>query len=118
MTKPTNIAPLSDLEKAVVAKLVTARFPLYTASKRFARDLDAGHVTRLSDRGRAFLAYVTHRFRRQYDLSADEQRWVETWLNWREPETHAPAPVREQASLKGNKWQLDLFPAPTAKPKS
>jgi hypothetical protein len=79
---PPNVALLSELEKAIVAKLVTARFPPYTASKRFARDLADGHITRLSDRGRGFLAYVANRFRRQYQLSAEEEQWVKGWLEW------------------------------------
>ncbi len=74
-------APLTELERGIVRKLSEARFPPYTASKRFARDLAAGYVVNLSDRGRAFLAFIVHRFRRQYQLSEDEWQWVRQWLN-------------------------------------
>jgi hypothetical protein len=77
--------PLTDIESAIVAKLVTARFPPYSASKRFARDLGAGYVKELSPKGRKFLAYVVNRFRRQYALTDEQQAWVAEWLNWSEP---------------------------------
>jgi hypothetical protein len=73
--------PLTDLERSIVAKLSLASFPPATASKRFARDLAAGYVKELSSKGRKFLAYVVHRFRRQYMLTDAEQRWVNGWLN-------------------------------------
>jgi len=69
--------PLSEVEKAIVRKLATARYPPATASKRFVRDLSSGYVRDLSERGRAFLAFVAHRFRRQYRLDAGELAWVE-----------------------------------------
>lgn len=72
--------PLTDLEKSIAKKLVGARFPPYSASKRFARDLGDGYIKELSDKGRAFMAYVVHRFRRQYTLTSDEQMWVDQWL--------------------------------------
>lgn len=74
-------APLSDLERGIVSKLSNVRFPPYTASKRFARDLASGYVVNLSDRGRAFLAFIVHRFRRQLQLSEEEWQWVRQWLN-------------------------------------
>jgi hypothetical protein len=73
--------PLTDVERSIVAKLSLARFPPATASKRFAGDLAAGYVKELSSKGRKFLAYVVHRFRRQYSLTDAEQRWVDGWLN-------------------------------------
>lgn len=70
-------SPISGLEKSIIAKLGTATYPPATASKRFVRDLNAGYIRELSDRGRAFLAFVAHRFRRQYSLTAEEWAWVE-----------------------------------------
>lgn len=82
--------PLSELESAIVAKLVTANFPPYSASKRFARDLEAGCVKALSSKGRKFLAFVVNRFRRQYALTEAEKAWVQEWINWQDPTNQAP----------------------------
>lgn len=32
-----------------------------------------------SDKGRAFMAFIAHRFRRQYVLTAEEMAWIEQW---------------------------------------
>jgi hypothetical protein len=85
--------PLTDLETAIAAKLATARFPSYSASKRFARDLGDGHVKALSSKGRRFLAYVVNRFRRQYALSSEEKAWVNEWINWQDESKPAAAPL-------------------------
>ncbi len=74
---------MTEIEQSIAQKLVTARFPPGTASKRFVRSLEAGYIRELSDRGRAFLAFVTHRFRRQYQLTSEEQAWVNEWLSRR-----------------------------------
>jgi len=68
--------PLSDLEKTLVAKVCTATFPPGTAAKRFMGDLRAGYIKQLSENGRCFLAFIAHRFRRQYQLTEDEWAWV------------------------------------------
>lgn len=70
---------MTETEKAIAAKLCTARFPSSSASKRFARDLGDGYIKALSPKGRKFMAFVAHRFRRQYRLSNDEQEWVNHW---------------------------------------
>ena len=72
--------PLNDLEKGLAAKVSGASFPPGTASKRFARDLGSGCIGGLSANGRMFFAYVAHRFRRQYQLTHQEQAWVDFWL--------------------------------------
>ena len=82
--------PLTLLEQEIVRKLCQARFPPYSASKRFARDLGQGYVKQLSTNGRRFLAYVVHRFRRQYQLTREESQWVAEWLA-REAEQEPPA---------------------------
>lgn len=93
-------APLTELEKSIAAKLCSARFPPYSASKRFARDLGDGHIKELSDRGRKFMAYVVHRFRRQYRLTAEETTWV---LEWKDREI----PVDSKPDSKPPKRQKD-----------
>jgi hypothetical protein len=84
--------PLSGVELSIVAKLGRASFPPATASKSFARNLCDGYVKELSSRGRRFLAFVAHRFRRQYSLSEEEKRWVAEWINHEE----APSPIVEE----------------------
>lgn len=68
---------LSEQEKSIYRKVQTARFPPATASKSFMQG-DA-NVLRWSDRGRAFMAYIAHRFRRQYTLTFEEWEWVAKW---------------------------------------
>jgi hypothetical protein len=74
------MTPLSDFEKALAAKVCGASMQAFSASKRFARDFNAGHTRQLSDKGRGFLAFVAHRYRRQYQLSQEEQAWVKQWI--------------------------------------
>lgn len=83
--------PLTELEKGIAAKLARASFPPATASKRFARDLAAGYVRELSDRGRMFLAWVVYRFRLQYTLNPAEQVWVSQWLSKKDAAAALPA---------------------------
>jgi hypothetical protein len=73
--------PLTQTERHIVAIVSRASFPPATASKRFMRDLASGQISKLSHRGRCFLAFVAHRFRRQYVLPDDEWKWVMTWLH-------------------------------------
>lgn len=71
------LTPLDDMEKALYRKVQTANFPLATSSKRFMQG-DAEFI-RWSDKGRAFMAFIAHRFRRQYMLNAEELAWIEKW---------------------------------------
>jgi hypothetical protein len=76
MDRTSERTPLTEIEKSIVAKLSMATFPPGTASKRFVRDLSCGYIAQLSERGRTFLAFVAHRFRRQYELTAKEWAWI------------------------------------------
>jgi hypothetical protein len=67
---------INALERGIIAKLATATYPPATASKRFVRDLSTGYIKQLSERGRAFLAHVAHRFRRPYELTQEEWAWI------------------------------------------
>lgn len=68
---------LTQLEKAIYRKVSGASFPPATASKRFMQgDAD---VLKLSDKGRRFMAFIAHRFRRQYALTEEEWAWVNQW---------------------------------------
>lgn len=81
---PEKFAPLTDLEKSLVAKLSTASFPPATATKRFAADLAEGHIRQLTDKGRRFLAFTALRFRRQYTITQEERAWIDHWLALKE----------------------------------
>lgn len=68
---------LDQLEKAIYRKVSGASFPPATASKRFMQgDAD---LLKLSDKGRRFMAFIAHRFRRQYVLTEEEWAWVDKW---------------------------------------
>jgi hypothetical protein len=81
----TDRTPLTPLEQEIARKYSGASFPPATAAKRFARDIEGGYVRNLSDKGRSFMAYLVHRYRRQYKLTADEQAWVDEWKAWTPP---------------------------------
>jgi hypothetical protein len=71
-----EMLPLDEMERSIVEKLSRARFVPATSEKRFVRDLSSGYIKRLSDGGRSYLAYIANRFRRQYQLSAEQWAWV------------------------------------------
>lgn len=69
--------PMSELEKGLVEKLQrSVTFPPATSYKRFVRDLSP--TSQLSDRGRMYLGFIAHRFRRQWTPTAEEAEWVRT----------------------------------------
>jgi len=73
---PCPFCGITELERGIIKKLARATYPPATASKRFVRDLSSGYISQLSEKGRAFLAFVAHRFRRQYELTQEEWIWV------------------------------------------
>jgi hypothetical protein len=102
----TDRTELTELEKGIARKYSGASFPPATAAKAFARNLELGHTTHLSSKGRAFLAYCVQKYRRQYKLTADEQAWVDEWKAWTPPpvvpkekkvKAAKPEVVREQS---------------------
>jgi hypothetical protein len=130
MTSAGSQSPITELEWSIIKKLGTATYPPYTASKRFVRDLSSGHIVQLSDRGRAFLAFIAHRFRRQYTLNDQEWSWVRLYLNRRTPVPtgkdilntlkDANGYIALGATLAGQivpigKWVVNEFKALTAK---
>lgn len=74
--KGKNYAPLSEIESSIVKTVSRASFPIASGPKRFIGDLQAGYSKQLSDGGRAYLAWIANRFRRQYQLSAEQLQWV------------------------------------------
>lgn len=87
--------PLTEIERGIVEKLSRASFPPATASKRFVRNLSDGYVKELSGKGRRFLAFVVHKFRRQYTLNEAEWAWVREWQSWQAPEESLPYSLRK-----------------------
>lgn len=84
------------MKHSIIAKVSTARFPPATASKRFIGDLSAGYIQQLSERGRRFLAFIAHRFRRQYELTEAEWAWVNEQLS---ASTKRMTPIEFQGTL-------------------
>ena len=83
---------LTDLENKIAEKLGRCSYPPATASKAFARNLSEGYVKELSDRGRSFMAFVAHRFRRQSHYTEEEWAWINKWLAWKETPAEEPMP--------------------------
>lgn len=70
-------SPLSELERSIVSVVCGASFPPATAAKRFIMRLAGKEIQYLTPRGRWFLAYIAHRFRRQYALTVEQWQWVD-----------------------------------------
>lgn len=83
---PKIKTPISEFERELIAVVSTARFVPNTGPKRFIRDLRAERIVNLTERGRWYLAFVAHRFRRQYALTPEQWAWVNEKLN--EKQTH------------------------------
>lgn len=77
MSQAKTINYMDETEKSLYQKVSKANFPPGTAIKRFMKnDPD---LLMLSDRGRKFLAFIAHRFRRQYFLTEEELQWISQW---------------------------------------
>lgn len=87
---------LSEIEQGIAKKIGGARYPPATASKRFAQNCAGGYIKELSPQGRRFMAFIAHRYRRQYALTSAELDWISEWLQYEEYEVPAaPKPVEE-----------------------
>lgn len=75
--------PLTLGEMALVGKLQECSFPPGGSHKRFVRGLTMD--SELSDRGRQYLAYIAHRYRRQWKPNAEEFEWIAKWGTWIQP---------------------------------
>lgn len=70
--------PMTLTEMMIVDKIQQhVRFPPATSPKRFIRRLTM--QSELSDRGRQYLAWIAHRFRRQWQPTEEEFAWIVTW---------------------------------------
>ncbi len=69
--------PISAIELSIASKMqVNVTFPPGHSHKRFIRDLSEKSL--LTDRGRQYLAFIAHRYRRQFFqfLHDDEIEWI------------------------------------------
>lgn len=64
------------MEQSIIDVIKHASFPPATAAKRFVNDLADGYIHNLTPGGRRFLAFIAHRFRRQYTLTLEQWQWV------------------------------------------
>lgn len=71
--QPAELAMVEKIQGAVT-------FPPGGSHKSFIGRLTADSM--LTDRGRNYLAYIAHRYRKQWKASADEARWIEKWKNF------------------------------------
>lgn len=70
-------SPISPVELSIARKMQRmVTFPPATASKRFVHALS--EKSQITDKGRRFLAFIAHRFRRQWISAAtdEEFNWV------------------------------------------
>jgi hypothetical protein len=71
----TQIEPVEWLIAFKMQSAVT--FVPGSSHKRFIRELSVN--SQLTDRGRAYLAYIAHRYRRQWKPSQEEFEWIVRW---------------------------------------
>ena len=72
---------LSVTEILLIEKLQRCvKFAPFCAHKRFVRQLSAS--SKLSDLGRAYLAFIAHRYRRQWAASDEEFEWILRWKKY------------------------------------
>jgi hypothetical protein len=73
---------MSDVEKTVVRHLQAwVTFVPGSSHKRFVLHLNP-ETSQLSDRGRNYLAYIAHRYRRQWTATDEEFEWIVAWNTW------------------------------------
>lgn len=73
--------PITDFERQIITTVSRATFIPGTGPKRFIRDCYSGHIKQLTEKGRWYLAFIAHRFRKQYALTAEQMAWVTEQLN-------------------------------------
>jgi hypothetical protein len=74
--------PLDAIEQGIVRKLqANVSFSPGHSHKRFIGDLHP-EKAQFSDRGRAYLAYIAHRYRRQWKATHEESCWIVRWASY------------------------------------
>lgn len=74
----TQITPEEWIMAAKIQASVV--FPVGHSHKRFMRELTDKAM--LTDRGRQYLAYIAHRYRRQWQATQSELAWISKWGEW------------------------------------
>jgi hypothetical protein len=74
--------PMDAIEQGILRKLQAhVTFVPASSHKRFIHDLNPDR-SQLSDRGRAYLAYIAHRYRRQWKATHEEFCWIVRWASY------------------------------------
>lgn len=74
--------PMDAIEQGIVRKLqANVTFVPASSHKRFVRDLNP-EKSQLSDNGRAYLAYIANRYRRQWKATHEEFCWIVQWCRY------------------------------------
>jgi len=74
--------PMDAIEQGIVRKLQGyVTFVPASSHKRFIHDLIPDR-SQLSDRGRAYLAYIAHRYRKQWKATHEEFCWIVRWASY------------------------------------
>jgi hypothetical protein len=75
---------MNEIEWTIVRKLQGhVTFPPGHSHKRFILGLN--EYSRLSDRGRNYLAYIANRYRRQWKTTHEEFAWIVQWCTYGVP---------------------------------
>ncbi len=72
--------PISSMEWSIVTAMHSVCFPAGSPHKRFIRDLSENSM--LTDRGRMYLAYLGHRYRRQWKATDGQAEWIIRFGEW------------------------------------
>lgn len=82
----TNIQPVTKQENDLIGKVSQATFPAGSSHKRFMRNFGPPESHKLSDEGRAYLAYIAWRYRKQYALNPSDLDFIHKWIYEPKPE--------------------------------
>jgi hypothetical protein len=82
LAKIVSRAPMDEIEKSIVRKMqAKVTFIPGSSHKRFILRL-IPETSRLSIKGRNYLAYIANRYRRQWNASAEEFEWIVQWCRY------------------------------------
>jgi hypothetical protein len=80
--KKLPCTPMDAIEQGIVRKLqANVSFLPGYSHKRFVNGLHP-EKSQLSDRGRAYLAFIAHRYRRQWKATHEEFCWIVRWASY------------------------------------
>jgi len=111
-----QMTPISEFELRLADRVACATFPVGHSHKRFIRGISA--ASKLSDRGRWYLAFIANRYRWQYKLSEEQWAWIRERLSGdipgrqteRETEPSSATPDIGGPSLRNRKQTVIVQP--------